>query len=150
MSNAHLSATSPYPVYPESNAMISPLPFACMLSEDPVTDLDSHKSSSETAARRTAFLVQVQPTPEGEAVRHRLGGSPVTLGRGDGCDIRIDDGGVSRRHARIATRGDRFYIYDLQSTNGTCVNEEPALVRLLEHGDHLRLGDHVYRFVCEE
>jgi len=53
------------------------------------------------------------------------------------------EGGVSRRHARIFFRNDRFYIEDLGSTNGTYVNGvrlDPYSPRPLGDGDELRLG----------
>ena len=70
-----------------------------------------------------AYLVQVDPIGEGLAARHALEGGTMILGRGEDCDVFIDDPSVSRLHARIGTRGDRFYVHDLHSTNGTCVNE---------------------------
>lgn len=68
---------------------------------------------------------------------------PVTLlGRGQEADVRIDDAGISRKHARIVREPDsRFYVEDLGSTNGTSVGETPVDGRqLLTDGDRIRLG----------
>lgn len=54
-----------------------------------------------------------------------------------------DEGGVSRRHARVYMRGDQFFIEDLNSTNYTYVNQEklaPGQPHPLNNGDEIRLG----------
>ncbi len=45
------------------------------------------------------------------------------IGRGSESDVRVDDGAVSRHHAEIALRGDKFVLADW-STNGTLVHRE--------------------------
>src|SRR5262249_35562882 len=55
--------------------------------------------------------------------------------------IRIEDEGVSRKHARLTTNGTEVHLEDLGSANGTFVNEQPLKVRrLLEDGDKIKLG----------
>lgn len=44
------------------------------------------------------------------------------VGRGDGCDIRLDDGLISRRHLHIFAMTDRVILTDLMSSNGVYVN----------------------------
>ena len=73
--------------------------------------------------------------------------SPLVLGRGNDCDIRINDNSVSRRHARIQPGADGYYAIDLQSTNGTFVNNTPASMYKLRDGDYLRIGNCIYRFL---
>lgn len=54
-----------------------------------------------------------------------------------------DEGGVSRRHARLLVRGNQIYIEDLNSTNFTYVNQQrltPGQPYPLNHGDEIRLG----------
>lgn len=53
---------------------------------------------------------------------HRLGSTPVTIGRGDDRDITVDDHRVSRDHARIEPRGARWLLTDSGSANGTFVD----------------------------
>ena len=74
--------------------------------------------------------------------------TPVVLGRGNDCDIRINDHSVSRRHARIQPGADGYYAVDLQSTNGTFVNDVPASICKLKDGDYLRVGNCIYRFLA--
>ncbi len=46
------------------------------------------------------------------------------IGRNHFCDLLIDSHGVSRRHSRIFSRGDQYFIEDLNSINGTYLNRE--------------------------
>src|SRR5437867_5356317 len=96
---------------------------------------------------RNACLVHIYPTGPGMGARYTLADTPVVLGRGSDCDIRINDHSVSRRHARIQPGADGYYAVDLQSTNGTFVNDVPASMYKLKDGDYLRIGNCIYRFL---
>jgi pSer/pThr/pTyr-binding forkhead associated (FHA) protein len=80
--------------------------------------------------------------PEGlrlplELVRHR----PLTLGRSRYCDVVVAHDTVSRRHAEIRREGDRCYVTDLGSSNGTWVGgRRVERDRLVRGGDQLLLG----------
>ena len=65
---------------------------------------------------------------------------PVTIGRDAENLICLDDDRLSRFHARIEAHGDQFLLRDLNSTNGTRVNGEPVVVRVLQIGDLIALG----------
>ena len=96
---------------------------------------------------RSACLVHIYPTGQGMGNRYPLGDLPLVLGRGSDCEIRINDHSVSRRHARIQPCADGYYAVDLQSTNGTYVNDVPASMYKLKDGDYLRVGNCIYRFL---
>jgi diguanylate cyclase (GGDEF)-like protein len=98
--------------------------------------------------RREACLVHIYPTGPGMGARYPLGDAPMVIGRGNDADIRINDNSVSRRHARIQPGADGYYAIDLQSTNGTFVNERPASMYKLTDGDYLRVGNCIYRFLA--
>jgi DNA-binding SARP family transcriptional activator len=70
----------------------------------------------------------------------------TTIGRAHDCDIRIDDGQVSRLHARIRLEAGEFAVADAGSTNGTWVNGQRVREQSLRHGDEIRIGDHLLRF----
>ncbi len=55
-----------------------------------------------------------------------LSGKGVVLGRHPGCDIRVPDDTVSRRHAQIVAQADGFFVEDLGSRNGTYLNGRPV------------------------
>ena len=48
----------------------------------------------------------------------------IVLGRGDRAEIRLEDPFASSRHARVYEQGNIVVIEDLDSTNGTYLNEE--------------------------
>src|SRR5436190_21891335 len=62
-----------------------------------------------------ACLVHIYPTGPNMGMRYPLGGNPLVLGRGEDCDIHINDHSVSRRHARIDPTGEGYHVADLQS-----------------------------------
>jgi two-component system cell cycle response regulator len=96
---------------------------------------------------RQACLVHIYPTGPGMGSRYPLGDQQLVIGRGSDCDVRINDHSVSRRHARIQPGADGYYAVDLQSTNGTYVNDVPASMYKLKDGDYLRIGNCIYRFL---
>ncbi|MFN3762975.1 MAG: FHA domain-containing protein [Anaerolineae bacterium] len=60
--------------------------------------------------------------------------------------------GISRRHARLLRRPDGWFLEDLQSTNGTFLNENrlpPGQPVPLSHGDLIRLGQLTMVFYTE-
>jgi diguanylate cyclase (GGDEF)-like protein len=81
--------------------------------------------------------------------RYTLSSTQVMLiGRGTDCSIYIDDHSVSRRHARIEPSAEGYVAVDLESTNGTFVNDHFVKRRLLADGDYLRVGNCIYRFLA--
>jgi Protein of unknown function (DUF3662)/FHA domain len=71
---------------------------------------------------------------------HPLTQPVTTLGRGTDVDLRIDDPGVSRRHAEIRTARTTV-IVDLGSTNGTVVDGQRVQQSSLEDGSVIQLGN---------
>ncbi len=61
-------------------------------------------------------------------------------------DVRLEDGWVSSRHARITREGGRLRLEDLGSTNGTFVNGVPQRSALLAEGDLIELGHTFFLF----
>jgi hypothetical protein len=71
------------------------------------------------------------------------------IGNGEEADVSIDRDTISKLHARIDREESSFYIEDLNSTNGTFVNEEPLVYkerRLLQVNDIVSFADIRYRF----
>jgi two-component system, cell cycle response regulator len=100
-----------------------------------------------SVSNRNACLVHIYPTGVGMGSRYTLTDEPLVIGRGNDCEIRINDHSVSRRHARLQPGIDGYYAVDLQSTNGTYVNDVPASMCKLKDGDYLRVGNCIYRFL---
>lgn len=62
----------------------------------------------------------------------------AVLGRDSSCDITIPGTHLSRRHAELAIKGGALLIRDLNSSNGTFVNEEKVSETALKPGDSIR------------
>jgi|WetSurMetagenome_2_1015567.scaffolds.fasta_scaffold10062_2 pSer/pThr/pTyr-binding forkhead associated (FHA) protein len=65
----------------------------------------------------------------------------ATIGRAPECDVAINTLSVSRQHARIFLEGGRFWIKDLESSNGTYVNGVKAALQMLSDGDVVCFGE---------
>jgi len=73
------------------------------------------------------------------------------IGRSSRNPIHIADGTVSKEHAEITRRGDRFYVRDLGSRNGTRVNGQEALEPVeLKSGDRVEIGHVMLRVTDQE
>jgi pSer/pThr/pTyr-binding forkhead associated (FHA) protein len=71
--------------------------------------------------------------------------SGAVIGRDHGCDLRLCDPLVSRRHARLVRRGRALAIEDLCSANGVFVNGLRADgVQGLDRGDVVQLGGTIW------
>lgn len=95
-----------------------------------------------------AGLVFIYPRGVGMGTRYKLTDKAVVIGREKDCDICIEDISVSRCHARIGLGLDGHVVEDLQSTNGTFVNEVAITTQHLSDGDYLRTGDCIFRFLA--
>jgi HD-GYP domain-containing protein (c-di-GMP phosphodiesterase class II) len=70
-------------------------------------------------------------------------GQTIALGRLKGCDVVVDDEAASRRHCTITAREDACVVSDLQSANGTFVNEKRITTADVQKGDKVRIGSTV-------
>lgn len=78
---------------------------------------------------------------EGESITFRLfPGNVKTVGRAPRADFILDAALVSRLHCRLEADGDTLEVVDLQSTNGTYVNDKRVNRARLSSGDRLRIG----------
>ena len=67
------------------------------------------------------------------------------IGRSEGCQLRLPDGSVSRKHAEIIFDGSGIVVRDLGSSNGTYVNAERVQgQRALSAGDAVLIGETVF------
>ena len=98
---------------------------------------------------------------ENQAVLIALGGdaqgsefaiedASITIGRGPGVDIAVDESSMSRQHAALEFVRDGFRVRDLGSTNGIFVNGSQVQASELKHGDRLELGEFGFQLVIEK
>jgi hypothetical protein len=101
--------------------------------------------SADVAHRAPRLVVERAPGHDSGMI-YDLDGD-IVLGRGDRAEIRLDDPFASSRHARVYEQGNIVVIEDLDSTNGTYLNEELLQTpRPLHPGDRVRIGDSEFEF----
>ncbi len=107
-----------------------------------ITLVKPHAVTSESAV-----LVFIYPTGSQMGKRFHLDGDGLIIGRGSDCDIVVDLDSVSRRHAKIERQGEKIVVADLNSTNGTYVNEHQVNERELRDGDQVKIGNAIFKFL---
>ena len=75
-----------------------------------------------------------------------LVGPRMAVGRVDGNEIQIVHGSISSRHAELVLDGVEYRVRDLESTNGTRVNDEKTMDALLQDRDRLQFGQIPFRY----
>lgn len=89
--------------------------------------------------RGRAYLTVLSGQAVGRVFRLAVG--ETSIGRGTTADVRINEDGVSRLHAKIVRELDgTAKILDLNSTNGTYVNGRRVEIESLREGDRVRVG----------
>ncbi len=75
-----------------------------------------------------------------------VGEKPLTIGRDETCTLSLQDKGASRQHAEIFKIGDMCFVRDLESKNGTFVNDNRITEEMLRDGDRIQIGGTVIVF----
>jgi len=78
---------------------------------------------------------------------HTLSKSMITIGRNLDNDIIIENPDISRSHAQIRLRINKWVLYDTNSSSGTRVNNQQAKEQILENGDVISIGSTTLIFV---
>lgn len=105
-------------------------------------------SQAVAAATSPASVTQIRRAPlvlEVNGIRHPLTPPGFTLGRGTDADVRINDPGISRIHARVNVAGTyeapQIDIEDLGSTNGIVVDGRRVRNSSLREGSRIEMGN---------
>jgi diguanylate cyclase (GGDEF)-like protein len=101
----------------------------------------SHSDKKEDA------FVMIYPTGPNMGRQYTLQGRNASIGRDPSNDIVVDNDSVSRRHARLTVEAGQRLITDLQSTNGSYVNNKPILTHFLQNGDQVKIGDTIFKYI---
>lgn len=94
-----------------------------------------------------AVLVAIYPSGSGMGRRFALNKDELFVGRLEDLDIPLEGDGLSRRHARIFRDPNGWFVEDLDSTNGTHVNDVKIRRHQLIDGDQLRCGVAICKFL---
>jgi hypothetical protein len=94
------------------------------------------------------WLVALNGEQKGEDFRIREGQNAI--GSSAECEIVLRDQAVSAKHASLRYRDHKFVLTDLDSTNGTYLNDgpEPISREDLKDNDVVRIGDVSLKFKC--
>ncbi len=80
--------------------------------------------------------------------RVQVSTEPLIIGRSPNCEIPIDQESISRKHCQIRFHDGEFRVRDLESTNGTYVNDDIVEDEgRLRHGDQLKVGRTIIKFI---
>ena len=99
-------------------------------SEEPPEDVIGHLIVREpgSSALRRGSMLELEPV--------------TLIGRHPHATIRLDDSFVSSEHAQLSVNGGRWWLTDLQSTNGTLLNGHAVTAPTgLRYGDIIAIGD---------
>lgn len=75
-----------------------------------------------------------------------VGAGGVTIGRLPSNGVVVENPAVSGQHARVVVEGGQFMVQDLNSRNGTFVNNQPVSKHTLREGDVITIGKHALVF----
>lgn len=123
--------------------------------EDPPATASHHRNQTrEPEPKRPDPAPAVRLYIEVNGTRYPLGAGSLVVGRSSSVDLRINDPGVSRRHAEVLLTGNapeqRVSLVDLGSTNGTRVNGRTAERADLHPGDTVQVGATVLRLCSDD
>jgi two-component system cell cycle response regulator len=114
------------------------------MSADWKTRVTNVKATPTTGGE--ACMVRIYPPGTDMGRKFELP-EDVSVGRDASNAIVIDKDSVSRRHCQIVSRGGKKIIIDLDSTNGTYVNDEAVKEAELRNGDLVKVGDTIFKFL---
>jgi hypothetical protein len=104
----------------------------------PQSPTTAPRGAGQTAGARLVAVDRIDPVPS----EYSLMKDEITIGRGEDNDVVIPHASVSRRHARLMRRDGGFELMDLNSTNGSYVDDRQIHgSAFLSAGSQLRLGD---------
>jgi hypothetical protein len=118
------------------------------------------EATTHATTRRTVLVADKRKSPvvgwfvaltgpqRGEDFRIREG--PNTIGSEPDADIVLRDSAISGKHASLRYKDQKFTITDLDSTNGTFLNDHPESIAReeLKDNDIIRIGEVTLKFKC--
>lgn len=102
---------------------------------------DLRGQASNLAKQKVPALILTLAGGTGAGEQLRFAGPEITIGRNPSCEWVLPDETVSSRHARLVYHHDQWWLEDLNSRNGTFLNEEALTApAVLTNQDRIRLG----------
>ncbi len=113
----------------------------------PVDEPEEEEQGDRTRAGPPFRLEIVLGPDQGKTKRFR--GVRMVVGRVPGCDLKLSDQSVSRRHLEMIQGEKGVMLRDLGSGNGTKINGQKVSEQLLQDGDEIAIGKTKFKFVDE-
>lgn len=113
------------------------------------TESDDAPTAKEEAGEKTEPKLKIPTLVQldgGDEVQEFPVEGTLQIGRSPTNDIVISEPRVSRKHAQIEKRGTRYFLVDLDSSNGTFVHNKKIREHELESGDVLKIGGIGFKF----
>lgn len=100
------------------------------------------KQQQQTLALRRVTPLKIQIDLDDESRWEYFSSPEITIGRDPGCECSLPSKTVSARHARLSYHQGHWWLEDLDSTNGTFLNQEPvAAPTVVMPGDQIHCGE---------
>ena len=109
-----------------------------MASDERTQIFEPQASPTGGVKRDRAYLVVLAGASVGEM--YKVEGDKTIIGRGQKAQVRLLDDGISREHAQVVVEGNKIFLEDLGSTNGTFCNGLKVDRRELADGDKILVG----------
>ena len=109
-----------------------------MASDERTQIFEPQASPTGGVKRDRAYLVVLAGASVGEM--YKVEGNKTIIGRGQKAQVRLLDDGISREHAQLVSEGNKIFLEDLGSTNGTFCNGLKVDRRELCDGDKILVG----------
>jgi pSer/pThr/pTyr-binding forkhead associated (FHA) protein len=111
-------------------------------------DLKQH--ARETTIAQIPNLT-LSPTPDLSQQSFSFRSEAITIGRDPACECHLMDKTISGQHARLSYQMTQWWVEDLQSTNGTFLNQQPVdSPMVLATGDELRFGQLTFHVAIKD
>ncbi len=140
----------PAPAVPQAPPLVRPSPLAPTVREAapgvPAPPAEPAKTVRMESIRSpvVGWLVDLDGQQKGQDFRIEDG--RVLIGTSSDCQVRIENQFASAEHASLRYDHGSYVLTDLDSTNGTMVNEQPITRATLNDGDRVRIGNTHYVF----
>jgi len=104
------------------------------------------KRQSKGAIPTVVPTIKITTQEDGTSESYEYTLSEVTIGRDPNSSCQLDDNSMSAQHARLTYHHTQWWVEDLDSTNGTFLNQEPITTpQVITSGDNLRCGRIVFQ-----
>ncbi|THB65838.1 MAG: FHA domain-containing protein [Gammaproteobacteria bacterium] len=91
-------------------------------------------------AKAENITITLEVVTEGNAKKIILNGERCLIGRSEECELQLPESNISRIHAMLVFDTEKWWLIDLESKNGTRLNNKKIKSAVLKSGDVIRIG----------